>query len=200
MYKLRVGIPIDFESYNMHAGGSFSYTTQLIAGIDNHVFSEQIEPIFLDFTGKAKLTVQKEVISFHPFQKFNFSDFCRKTTIEVLKKFRLKIFNKLYTSLENNHAEKRSQNIKKNLVANNIHVLLYVKPDGINIDFPFITIHWDIGHRSTYMFPEFFESFASRENYYNTILNRSLYILTETQTGKKMSLQNSPALMLIELA
>ncbi|WP_412467660.1 glycosyltransferase family 4 protein [Pedobacter sp. KLB.chiD] len=183
-FKLRVGIPIDYSSYDMHAGGSFSYVTQLIAGIDNHTFPEGIEVIFLDYTGKAEIKSKKKVVSFHPFQKHSLSDRIRKITIELLKKLGKNFFGSFYNFLERKHAEKRSINIKKALIEINIHLILYVKPDGIDFNFPFVTIHWDIGHRSTYMFPEFGESFESRESYYCQTLNRALYILTETQTGK----------------
>lgn len=185
MAKLRIGVPIDYESFNMHTGGSFSYATQLIAAIDKYSFSDQLELFFIDYSGKAKLTLQKELISFHPFKKFRLADYWRKIMIELLKPFRNQFLGKLYHALENKHAEKRSEYIKEQLIQNNIHALLYVKPDGVDVNFPFITIHWDIGHRSTYMFPEFSESFQSREVYYNSVLNRALYILTETETGKK---------------
>lgn len=184
MFKLRIGVPIDYDSHDMHAGGSFSYTTGLIRAINQYHFPEELEIVFVDFTGKAKVNTQKELISFHPFAKFNFADFSRKLMIEGLKKFRGKVFSKFYQTLENKHAKRRSANIRKKLIENRIHMLFYVKPDGFDGNFPFITIHWDIGHRSTYMFPEFNESFESREGYYNTTLNRALYILTETQAGK----------------
>lgn len=184
MHKLRVGVPIDYDSYNMHGGGAFSYATQLISGIDNYVFPAEIEFIFLDYTGKAKIETKKEVISFHPFAKSNFSDFCRKGMIELLKRFGKSFFQGFYNFLENVHAKKRSANIKKALINNNIHVIFYVKPDGIDVNYPFVAVHWDIGHRSTFMFPEFSESFESREEYYNNVLNRALYILVETQAGK----------------
>lgn len=184
MYKLRVGVPIDYESHDKQMGGSFSYVTQLISGIDLYNFKAQIELVFIDFTGKAKINTKKELISFHPFEKFSFSDFWRKMIIEILKKFDNKFFCKFYNKLESTHSKKRSSYIKSTLIKNDIHVLLYTKPDGINTNFPFITTHWDIGHRSTYMFPEFTESFESREHYYNSTLRRALYILTETQTGK----------------
>ncbi|MNK49713.1 Glycosyl transferases group 1 [compost metagenome] len=182
MHKLRVGVPID--RYDLHAGGAFSYATQLIAGINNHVFPNEIDIIFLDYTGKANIESNKEFLSFHPYENSSFSDYFRKALIEMLKRSGKIFFNKFYNSLERKHSKKRNEIIKKILVKNDIHVILYVKPDYVDVNFPFVTVHWDIGHRSTYMFPEFAESFESREAYYHKVLNRALYILTETQAGK----------------
>ncbi|SDG42010.1 Glycosyl transferases group 1 [Pedobacter terrae] len=181
MYKLTVGIPI--ADYDLHGGGSFSYPTQLIDAIDSYEFNAQIEIVFIDFKNKEENPFKKKFLSFHPFKKPKFRDFSRKLLLEMLKK--LKIFNALLLKTEEKHSFIRNKNVKKKLEENNIHILFNITPGGNDYDFPFITIHWDIGHRSTFMFPEFINSFDSRELFYEKSLKKALYILTETECGKK---------------
>ncbi|WP_316824797.1 glycosyltransferase family 1 protein [Pedobacter miscanthi] len=181
MYKLKIGIPI--ADYDLHGGGSFSYPTQLINAVDNYEFNDQIEIVFVDFTGKKENLFKKKFLSFHPFKNLGFKDFLRKTILEMLKS--LKIFQAYLVKLETIHSAKRNRNIKKKLEDNDVKLLFNITPGGNEYNFPFITIHWDIGHRSTFMFPEFVESLESRDFFYENALKKALYILTETETGKK---------------
>lgn len=183
MYKLKVGIPI--AEYDIHGGGSFSYATQLTEAIDDYNFSSQLEIVFIDFTGKKENKFNKSLLSFHPFKKFSFNDALRKIVIQFLKKVKINAFKKILYRCENNHALKRNKYIAKKLKQEEISVLFYITPGGNDFDYPFLTTHWDIGHRSTYMFPEFIDSFDYREYYYASHLKKALYILTETYTGKK---------------
>lgn len=182
MYTLKVGIPIDFD-YNPLSGGSYSYVQQLIRAIDIYKFNNKIEIVFLNFENK-NISTLKPLISFHPFAKYTFKDLIRKGSIQLLKKLPSKILKKTLTQLEAKHAIIRNKNIVSRLNDNNIHILFYPNPDGNSFDFPFITIHWDIGHLSTYMFPEFLEDVEIRTNYYKNILPKALMVITETQTGK----------------
>ncbi|WP_199141694.1 glycosyltransferase [Pedobacter sp. ASV12] len=183
MPKLRIGIPINFD-YNPLAGGSYSYVKQLINAIDTHEFDPGIEVLFLNFE-KKNIHTQKKLLTFHPFSSFTLADLCRKLFIVCLHKMPFGLFKNWLYRLENKHASARDQKIKKVLNANNIKLLFYVNPDGNRYDFPFITIHWDIGHVSTYMFPEFSENLEARKAYYNEILPKALLILTETVAGKE---------------
>ncbi|PWS26407.1 hypothetical protein DHW03_16635 [Pedobacter yonginense] len=184
MHKVKIGIPFN-ENYAPNAGGGFSYTTQLLKAIDDYQFNDEIEIVFLDFTGKTKLTFNQSLLSFHPFKNAGFSDFIRKTILLVLRKLGFRPFKHLINRIEHLHAGARDQYIVKNLRSNNIALLFYANPDGNTFNYPFITTHWDIGHESTYMFPEFAESLKSRQNYYNHVIVKALAILTETETGKK---------------
>ncbi|MBC6112175.1 glycosyltransferase family 4 protein [Pedobacter fastidiosus] len=184
MLKVKIGIPFN-ENYAPNAGGGFSYTTQLIKAIDNHQFNEQIEIVFLDFTGKSQIQFKKQLLSFHPFKNAGFKDFVRKTKIILLKKLAFGYFKTLLNRIEGKHAKARGLYIAQHLQENKIAFLFYANPDGNTFDYPFVTTHWDIGHSSTYMFPEFTEAFESRKHYYEQIIIKALAVLTETETGKK---------------
>lgn len=190
MYKLKVGIPISSD-YNPLSGGSFSYTNQLTKAIDNYNFNDEVEIVFLNFEHK-NISTLKPLISFHPFGKYNLMDLIRKCSIQFLKKIPLKILKRLLEGLEAKHTIKRDKNIINILKENDIHILFYLNPDGHTYNFPFITTHWDVGHLSTYMFPEFAEDFIARKNYYKNILPKALMIITETETGKKELIKHLP--------
>lgn len=51
--------------------------------------------------------------------------------------------------------------------------------------------NWDIGHLSTYSFPEFFMtySFSSRNRIYKDLYPKALFIFTESEAGKKELIQ-----------
>ncbi|RQO71513.1 hypothetical protein DBR40_17085 [Pedobacter sp. KBW01] len=181
MHKLKIGIPINAD-YNPNAGGGYSYITQLIEAIDNHHFNDEIAIVFINYEGK-QLATKHQMLSFHPFQKRSSADIFRKAKILLLKKSG--IFKTWLNKLELQHAEARNANIVKTLEANEIKVLLYTSPERHAFNFPFITIHWDIGHLSTYMFPEFVADFKNRCGYYQDILPKALFILTETEAGKQ---------------
>ena len=57
----------------------------------------------------------------------------------------------------------------------------------LDSSFPFIATNWDIGHRSTYPFPELCNNmiFESRDKFYMSILPKAMMIICESETGKK---------------
>lgn len=184
MYKLRIGIPISHKEYDPHSGGSYSYTTQLIKEIDSFQFNEQLELVFIDMSGEG-IPLTKTLISFHPFSNRTLIDSLRKACIELFKRLNFWPFSSFLKSLENIHSLKRNNNIKKELKKNKISLLFNITPGGNDFSFPFVTTHWDIGHRSTFMFPEFTDSYNSRASYYDKILPNALYILTESNAGRQ---------------
>lgn len=183
MKKLKIGIPISFD-YNPLAGGSYSYIKQLLKAIDSHEFSDHIEINFLNFENKT-ISTQKPLITFHPFNSYTLVDLLRKLVLILLNKIPFGFLRSLLLKVEESHERVRNQRIKAVLDKNQIDVLFYLNPDGNAYNFRFLTIHWDIGHLSTYMFPEFLENLDERLNYYKNILPKALLIITETEAGKK---------------
>ncbi|MFA6276979.1 MAG: glycosyltransferase [Pedobacter sp.] len=157
---------------------------QLVKAIDSYEFNDNIEVVFLNFEKKV-IKTQKPLITFHPFNNYTLRDLIRKIIILCIGKIPIIFFKRLLRQVEIKHAEARNQKIKTVLDENKIKVLFYLNPDGNNYNFPFITIHWDIGHLSTFMFPEFTEDFDARSEYYKTILPKALMVVTETESGKE---------------
>ncbi|TKC08187.1 glycosyltransferase family 4 protein [Pedobacter polaris] len=183
MHKLKIGIPISFD-YNPLAGGSYSYTKQLVKAIDTYEFKNNVEIVFLNFE-KKDIKTQKPLITFHPFSTYTFRDLIRKTSIQLLKQLPFNLFKGLLKQQEERHSDARNKKIKAVLDENQVKVLFYLNPDGNTYNFPFLTIYWDIGHISTFMFPEFLEDFETRTEYYKNILPKALIIITETEFGKE---------------
>jgi len=183
MDKIKIGIPLD-SNFDPLSGGSYSYTYQLIKAIDEYAFDEKLEIVFLNFK-KKEVKTQKTLITFDPFSTYSIGDLIRKVSILLLNKISFNPFKKFLKKIEFKHTDSRNQKIKAALNQNNIKVLFHLHPDGNTYNFPFITIHWDIGHLSTYMFPEFTEEFETRNNYYNNVLPKALMIITETEFGKQ---------------
>lgn len=54
-------------------------------------------------------------------------------------------------------------------------------------DFPFVATNWDIGHCSTYAFPElvYNNNFYFRNKFYTEVLPKALLVLCESETGKQ---------------
>ena len=72
-------------------------------------------------------------------------------------------------------------------LTNQIDIIYYVTPtDEIIPDIPFIYTLWDLGHLSTYPFPELsmYNSFEFRKFFYQDNLYKALMIFVESQEGK----------------
>lgn len=181
-FKLRVGIPLMGD--DPESGGGHSYFHQMVRAIDEYPFDEKIEIFFIHFASGATNQLQnKPQITIIPFATYGVGDVVRKVAIRILNWFG-PLFSNLKYRLELRHNLQREKNISASLKNKGINLLLYLKPEGHTYEFPFVTTHWDIGHRSTYMFPEFTLEFSIRENYYRNILPRALTILVESETGK----------------
>lgn len=176
---MNVGVFIN-DSMLPAVGGGYSYQYKLINRINEYSFSNEI--------------VIKFIISNDYSKIFNF-----KKEVILLKKNRpieVKPKKNNLRGLFNRKKELRNKNISINdqqflldtLINNQIQVI-YRLTQGFFplLDFPTIFTNWDIGHRSTWPFPEmtYKKSFTIRENTYNTHLAKALSIFCESETGKE---------------
>ncbi len=184
MEKLIVGIPVK-SSYSVLGGGAYSYSQQLLLEIDQRTWDDRIEPVFLNFEGSTNtFGFKKRTISFHPFAKASFSDKLRKGLLLASKFLGMKSLDHY---LERHHARRRAILLTEELKRLEIDVLYYVDPEITLLNYPFIVTHWDIGHRSTYSFPELgsSEQYQQRSAYYRTVMPRALKIFVESESGKE---------------
>ena len=76
---------------------------------------------------------------------------------------------------------------------NSIDFVYYLTPSPIpSIKSAFVTCHWDIGHCSTYPFPEIMNRFKGRYNYYNIRILQSMLVFVESEAGKQELLKYTP--------
>lgn len=175
---MKIGIWLN-PDYSPTVGGGFSYYDRLIKGIDKYTFSKELEICFIT-TSQNHIELKHPVISL--FFSYNVSGYEKlKCHIPLLRgRARKRIAAK--TDRE------RKFSYTKTLKKNDVRIIFYPTPYMCELpDFPFVTTHWDIGHRSTFTFPEVAEgtTFYDRENFYNYILPKALLILTESNAGRQ---------------
>lgn len=171
--KINIGVVIDSNNVETN-GGSFSYYTTLLKAIDDKIFDKNININLIDFDGKINLKFNKKVLKVYPQKSTN--------TIIWLYLIAIKILSKI--NLEFNILNKRIKKFKQiELEKNNIDILYYLLPYQNELDFPYIITHWDLGHKSTYAFPELVmnSSFNFRDKYHKEILNKAFKIFVESE-------------------
>ena len=175
---MKIGIWLK-PNYAPTEGGGFSYYDRLITGIDNYTFTKELEICYIT-TGNESLTLK------HPIIRLSFSH-----TISSTDKLKLHIpvlRSQIREKITVQTDRLRIASYIETLKSNGIRLIFYPTPYMCEIsDFPFITTHWDIGHRSTFTFPEVAgeTTFRIREEFYNNILPKALLIFCESEAGKQ---------------
>lgn len=175
---MKIGIWLNSD-YSPTVGGGFSYYDRLIKGIDSYLFANELEICFIT-------TSQTPPKLNHPIILLSFS--YKVSAFEQLKchvpLLRSRARKRIAARIDHTRKTTYTQTLKEN----GIRLIFYPTPYTCELpDFPFVTTHWDIGHRSTFTFPEVEEGtiFYDRENFYNNILPKALFILTESNAGRQ---------------
>jgi glycosyltransferase involved in cell wall biosynthesis len=73
------------------------------------------------------------------------------------------------------------------LIKNNIDLLYYPQAETFVLDYPYIMTSWDLGHRSTYSFPEMSmnDTFELRNSFRVNALLKSTAIIVESEESKE---------------
>lgn len=168
---MKIGVWID-NDIDENAGGGFSYISKLIKVIDQYTFHKDIEIVFLSTTKVHGLTKPVLVLSLLP---------------QILYKLiRINYVKHIFRSI-NIRLLRMGCGVRR-LSSNNIKIVYYLHQEqAVFPNFPFIASNWDIGHRSTYSFPELVcgNNFTHREHFYNNILPKALMVFCESEAGKK---------------
>jgi glycosyltransferase involved in cell wall biosynthesis len=158
------------------SGGGFSYYERLIRAIDEHHFDSRIDICFVGRKkqpGKLNKTFYK--ISSYRFYRFFY----------ILHKLSILNFISRVFSSDINVCSGRD---RKFLHKYGIDILLYPQQNLSEVDsFPFISMNWDIGHKSTFAFPELIynRNFEHREKWYSETLQKALAVFVESAGGKE---------------
>ena len=169
---MKIGVWVD-RDFNPKAGGAFSYYNRLIEKLDEYDFNDDTELVF----------ISQSVIE----DKFNKDTLC----ISSIPKWIIKLVSKLpfLSSLIYRFELKYLKSFfVSNLIRNDIKLIYYLKQSTCHIpDFPFIATNWDIGHLSTYSFPEISskKEYLRRSIYYENILPRAMMVFCESEASKK---------------
>lgn len=169
---MKIGVWLD-ANFNPNAGGAFSYYDRLISYLDNHEDIEKnYQIVFIGLHNPLNRTNKKYILlSIFPesiLRVFKMSGFL----YSLIYRFELKYFKK---------------KIINNLQKKNVKIIYYLKQSTCHFpNFPFISTNWDIGHLSTYTFPEInsAKEIKRRSHFYEKILPRAIMVFCESESGK----------------
>lgn len=171
MKPFKIGIWVG-PNYIPETGGGFSYTEKLIEYINLKQFDKSLEIVFVGFSSEGK--AQKPILNL-PYSENYF----------VSK--RNNFFHKFFSiSLGRNDIEKNYTRAVEILKQNDIQLIFYPNPCVILPKFPYIFVHWDLGHKSMYSFPEVAMNnvYEMREQDSGRVLNKAIFICCESETGR----------------
>ncbi|MGN7986705.1 glycosyltransferase [Pedobacter sp. 22226] len=177
MKAFKIAVWVDLN-YAPEAGGGYGFFSQIISGLDNRNFENGIEIYFAGFN--LNITLNKPVINI-PF------------TESYLEKKRTNFYHKFFRShVPRQDIQRNFTNAVKILKENKIDLIFYATPDKIINNFPFIIVHWDLGHKTTYPFPEMAMdgNWDYREETIAKNLSKALLVGVESEQGKKEILEN----------
>lgn len=171
--KMKIGVWLS-DCYQATMGGGFSYTERLISELSEFDYADgDVEIVFVSPLQQPSLL--KNVICISQIPSVIYGIFKKSTFItDILRKIDSRILI--------------SRGLSRILKDTGIRIMLYPQQMAcIDPDFPFISMNWDIGHRSTYSFPEVIslKQFKYRENFYNNVLPRALFVVVESLSGKE---------------
>lgn len=185
MRKLRVGVWVN-EDYNPEMGGGFGYYSQIINALYSYPFAAAeivyISKKFSKHWDKKDKSYQIQTADFQPPVPSLKSRLVKK----IAKKVGLETKKIDFTS-----ARAIQQKKLKEELAQVVDVLYYPIPGCEIQNFPYIYTLWDLGHLSTYAFPEFTmnDTFESRKHHHDYLPHKALMVFCESETGKKEAVQ-----------
>lgn len=179
---MKIAVWLD-NDYKPTEGGGFSYYEKLIQAIDKYQFDESLKIVFVSYSNKD-IGINKDLITLEnevkPSLKIKIQLLIYKF-VPFLGKYKIKKINSYLI-------QKRNQFNKTTLKKNNIKIIYYLRQSECEIpNFPFIATNWDIGHLSTFAFPELVENgeFERRKRWYNNILPKALLVFAESEAGRR---------------
>ncbi len=166
---MKIGVLIP-DGFNPKAGGAFSYVERLLLAMDEYEFGPGVTICFV--------TRDKDID--HSFKK-------PVVRIGLIPAWLKKIpgLGNLFYQLESLWLKKYGDSIfkKKGLS------LMYYTRQGVCLcpKYPFVASNWDIGHCSTYPFPEMNseKEIKRRRRYYEDILPRAIMVFVDSNSGKE---------------
>ncbi len=166
-------------------GGGHSYFQRLTRKIDLHEFEGDTSIVFLgeDTHGKFSSLIKNKAILFLPTVKSPKIFACK--ILKVLAR-KLKI-SFIETKIDVKLRALQNEVFTRFLESNEISLIVYLQPGTTKVDnFPSIITNWDIGHISSFAFPEFINdfSFEMREHWFWNNARKATKIIVESEAGK----------------
>lgn len=175
---MKIAIWLDAD-YRPEEGGGFSYYDKLVKALDGYTFDSQLELCFVSNGDITSLPLKREKYQLTHKTQASFSD-------------KLKAHMPLYKDyfrpiLAQRQREERQRAYRNQLKSYGIDLIYYLRQGEQHVvDFPFVATNWDIGHWSTFAFPELVSSgeYARRSAFYRDVLPQALFVFVESEAGK----------------
>jgi glycosyltransferase involved in cell wall biosynthesis len=182
MRKLRVGVWVP-EGYRPDHGGGFSYLNRLINGLYNFNFKNA------EITFFSKKFPQ-EWAKFDKSYQIETNEFTKPINGYFLNKW-YKVLTKLHLQTRRYDYYFEKLEVKKNIeieLSEIFDIIYYPTPDAaiMNLDIPFIYTLWDIGHKTSFSFPELNMNgnYEARETHHSVFPQKAIAVFCESESGK----------------
>lgn len=176
---MKIAIWLDAD-YRPEEGGGFSYYDKLVKALDSYAFDPQLELCFVSNGDITSLPLKREKIQLKYKTNASFGDKV-KAHLPLYKDF----FKPILAQRQN---AARHEAYRDQLKSQGIDVIYYLRQGERHVvDFPFVATNWDIGHWSTYAFPEVVSDgqYAHRAEFYRNVLPQAFFVFTESEAGKQ---------------
>ncbi len=171
---MKVGVYL-VNDFSPSVGGNFSFYEKIIQTIDSYQFDKKLEICFVGRRPRRKMDLSREYIVLTPYVIYKFFRTLEKLGIVQL------LSKALFTNADLCNIWDQSV-----LKRNGVDILLFPKQFLREIkNFPFITMNWDAGHKSTFAFPELLQNFEFREHWYRVEIQKAIAIFVESQSSKE---------------
>lgn len=180
---MKIGVWLD-NSWHDQIGGGYSYYERLITGIDEYDFGPDLDICFVS-EGDKPVGLKRKCLVLEDVYPNEFS-----VKERVLIKMPL-LRGKIRRSIESrNNTHRKNCHIQKMRDAGIGFIFYPMQLTCAYPSFPFVATNWDVGHRSSFLFPELSnDDFEGRQCYYNDVLSRALLVCVESESGKRELLQ-----------
>lgn len=180
---MKIAIWLDAD-YRPEEGGGFSYYDKLVKALDRYAFDTQLEVCFVSDGDIDSLPLKRE--------KVQLSFKAHATLWEKIKAHMPLYKDYFMPILHRQQSQARHAAYRSQLRSKGIDIIYYLRQGERHvIDFPFVATNWDIGHWSTFAFPELVTDgqYAKRADFYRNVLPQALFVFVESEAGKKELLQ-----------
>ena len=169
-------------------GGEYSYFSALISAIDQFEFDKSLDITFVNFVKDNNLIFNRKNIDLAKRKqhenliKVNVLKVCFKA-LSLLNMTSNSLFRKIGFKLQNIS----NIQIEAILKENKVDILYFITPSEVDLNYPYIATCWDLGHKSTYAFPELTMngSWERRSKFNQDVYSKAFSIFCDSEAGKQ---------------
>ncbi|MFC3559016.1 glycosyltransferase family 4 protein [Pedobacter jamesrossensis] len=182
--RLKVGVLL--ENYKKEEGGAHSYYNTLVEGIADYKFDANLEFVFIAVGKTIDPSAPEKSLLFN-IDKIMKRKHTFFSILNMISKLRGINYFPLAIKIQKSYLLRFNEEIKNKLVENEIDLIYSLTPYYNDLNYPTVITHWDIGHKSTFAFPEvmYNDEYEFRELFYRRYLQKAFAIMCESEAGKK---------------